>query len=395
MANATTIQTGNGGQKSLTPEQQDKVVEYTAFGTKNPVRLTVGMVRNTLCKASRQGHRPSDVDCLKFIKRCQSHQIDPWLDEAYLVGYDRYDRNRVCTGADFTMIIGYGVYLKRAELNPDFNGFQSGVVVMVGTDMVEREGDLVLPGEVLVGGWCKVFRKNLAHPIFKRASLATCAKNTDFWQRDPGMMIVKSAESDAFRAAFPSTIGHLYMEQEMEAGTFGGHEEHKEPAALAPAPVFGGIGDQRVLSERTRTTGLRDEYGIGGAPAPVVAKEEKPKPKQQQKPKVVKKEEEPELAAAPAPEPEPEKAVEAPAGVENAPALDPQSPHGMLQKKLDEYGFDFNTLVGWATRSGNYPDADTHSTLGEVPRGIVERWLRAWMGLKVGLEDYKRGAYDQ
>ncbi len=52
----------------------------------------------------------------------------------------------------------------------------------------------------------------------KRLKLATFAKSTPIWQANPGGMITKCAEADALRSSFPTSLGGMYLREEMHVG---------------------------------------------------------------------------------------------------------------------------------------------------------------------------------
>lgn len=188
----------------------DKPVEYTPLGSKVPVQLTTGMVRSFLCAPTRSGHLPSDADIVKFMMLCKARELDPWVGDAYLTGYDTQN------GPQFSLITAAQALFKRAEMSEWYDGIESGVIVQRGDDVTHREGDLVLDGEKLVGGWAKCYRKDRSHPSYDALKLSTFTTGKSRWEKDPAGMIVKCAEASALRKAFPTQLGGLYTREEME-----------------------------------------------------------------------------------------------------------------------------------------------------------------------------------
>jgi hypothetical protein len=93
---------------------------------------------------------------------------------------------------------------------------QSGVILKRGDkEVFEDEGDFMLDGDVLLGGWAKVYKKGLEYPIYKRIKLSTFNKAQNQWVTNPAGMIVKCAEADALRTSFPSLLGSLYVREEI------------------------------------------------------------------------------------------------------------------------------------------------------------------------------------
>jgi phage recombination protein Bet len=189
----------------------DKVITYVPLGGKTSVELTMTMVKKFLCVPTRQGNIASDADIVKFMMLCKARELDPWVGDAYLVGYDSSD------GPVFSLITAAQALLKRAEISPEYNGMESGVI-LAGKDgtITYRDGDLVLDNETLVGGWARCHRKDREHPSFDALKLSTFSTGRSRWEKDPAGMIVKCAESSALRKAFPTQLGGLYSKEEMD-----------------------------------------------------------------------------------------------------------------------------------------------------------------------------------
>jgi phage recombination protein Bet len=189
----------------------DKVITYVPLGGKTSVELTMGMVKKFLCVPTRNGNIASDSDIVKFMMLCKARELDPWVGDAYLVGYDSND------GPVFSLITSAQALLKRSEISPEYDGMESGVIVTSKDGVVTyREGDLVLDSESLVGGWARCHRKDRQHPSFDALKLSTFTTGKSRWAKDPAGMIVKCAESSALRKAFPTQLGGLYSKDEMD-----------------------------------------------------------------------------------------------------------------------------------------------------------------------------------
>lgn len=184
-------------------------IEIIPFGTDERIRLTVKMVKNQIAVATKSGKEPTDSDCIKFMMLCRARHLNPWEGDAYLIGYDTQN------GPKFSLITAHQVFLKRAEASKGFRGMQSGVILKLKDgSILEREGDLVMHEEQLLGGWAKVYRKELEFPLYKRLKFETYNTNRSRWEKDGPGMIVKCAEADALRTAFPTHLGGLYIEEE-------------------------------------------------------------------------------------------------------------------------------------------------------------------------------------
>lgn len=208
------------------PAKQWPTIEYLPFAKEDKnaqVTLTVAIVQSLLCVPTKQGAVCSAGQAWKFAKMCQAKGLDPYEGDAFLVGYDTKH------GPMFSQITAHQAFLKRAELHPEYNGMRSGVVVIDKStkDVIEREGDMTLDSDILYGAWATVYFKTRAVPMYKRLKLTTFAQTYGRWMADPAGMIVKCAEADALRSAFPTMLGGLYCGSEM------GMPESQREAATA------------------------------------------------------------------------------------------------------------------------------------------------------------------
>lgn len=207
------IQTAQTAQPKEAKESRS--IEFVPFGADQAIKLSIAIIRSQIAVPTRSGKLPDDRDCIKFMMLCQARHLNPFEGDAYLLGYDSND------GPTFSLITAHQVFLKRAEANSQFEGMESGVIVEgqpieegVTPMIVEREGDFMHKGETLLGGWARVFRKDRVKPFFRRLNLSVFTTGRSRWAKDPAGMIVKVAEADALRSAFPSHLGGLYSAEE-------------------------------------------------------------------------------------------------------------------------------------------------------------------------------------
>lgn len=195
-------------QRTVTIKEQ--VITYVPLGETESISLTLSRVKQFLCVPTRSGKMPTDEQVVKYMMLCKAQSLNPWVNDAYLVGYDTKD------GPQFSLITAHQSFLKRAEASPEFNGIESGVVVFRNDNISERQGDLVLPGETLMGAWARVHRRDRQIPSYDALNLKTFDTGRSRWAADPAGMIVKCAEASALRKAFPSTLAAMYCREEME-----------------------------------------------------------------------------------------------------------------------------------------------------------------------------------
>lgn len=68
----------------------------------------------------------------------------------------------------------------------------------------------------LIYGWCRVHRKDWQHPAYEKVSFVEYDTGRNNWVKMPETMIKKVAEAAALRMAFPTELGGVYSEEEME-----------------------------------------------------------------------------------------------------------------------------------------------------------------------------------
>ena len=216
-------------------------VTFTPFGAADAIKLTVALVQRFVAVKTKSGKTCTNEDAVKFIALCQAQRLNPFAGDAFLVGYDGRDGV-----AKFSLITSHVAFIKRAETCQDYEGMESGIIVL-GEDgkVFEREGDFKLPDENCVGGWARVHRKG-RKPMYRRLAIEAMQPpyETPFWnkQKAPGQ-ICKCAEADALRATFPTLIGGLYTEGESSAFII-----DIEPKPKQALPTFAALPQTTVES---------------------------------------------------------------------------------------------------------------------------------------------------
>lgn len=197
--------------------KEESGVTFIPLGEKSEITLSVGIVRRFIACRTRSGKVPDDTEIYKFIMLCKARELNPWVGDAYLVGFDGKD------GPQFNLITAVQAFYKRAELNPHYDGMESGVSILREDGSIEdRQGDFLMPKEKLVGGWARVYRKDQKIPMFDRLKLETYSTGRSRWMADPAGMIAKCAEASALRRAFPNQLSALYLAAEMDRNIEGG-----------------------------------------------------------------------------------------------------------------------------------------------------------------------------
>lgn len=168
------------------------------------VRLSPTIVRRFLVNG--QGN-VSDQEVTMFIALCKYQNLNPFLREAYLVKFG---------STPATIVTGKEVFTKRASKIKECEGWESGVTIVKKDGELERRvGTLVLQGETLVGGWCKVHRKDWKVPIESEVSMVEFDKKQSSWKTMPATMIRKVAIVSGLRDAFPENFQGMYDSTEI------------------------------------------------------------------------------------------------------------------------------------------------------------------------------------
>jgi phage recombination protein Bet len=187
--------------------EEKAIVEYK--GEKIPI--TFRDVKNLICPLA------SDQEIALFLKTCQSLQLNPFERELYLIKYSEKDKA--------TIVIAIDSYLKAGEINPQFDGYEAGIILDFGGRLEFREGAFLLDNErpQLVGGWAKVYRKDRTRPFYVAVNKKECLRYrrdgtlTEFWteEKQPSMLrkvALKRALVEAFPSLFSGTISNVDYE---------------------------------------------------------------------------------------------------------------------------------------------------------------------------------------
>jgi len=176
----------------------NEIVKYQWQDT--TIELTKEDVRNLISTSKDV----TDKEVMLFLQLCKYQKLNPFVREAYLIKYGSYPAS---------MVVGKEVFTKRAEDNPNFDGYDITDNWKAGIPLEEFEVT------------CKVYRKNLAHPITVTVSYPEYV-GTDkdgnvnrMWKGKPRTMLRKVSLMQGLREAFPTALGGLYEENELDQQT--------------------------------------------------------------------------------------------------------------------------------------------------------------------------------
>jgi len=210
---------------------EEKEMEYIPYGAQDKIKLRVSIVKNLIAVKTKTGKTCSDNEAIKFMMMCQARHLNPFEGDAFLIGYDGKD------GPTFSLITAHQAFLKRAELNPEFDGMKSGIIIDRNGEVIDVEGDFFMSGDKILGGWATVFFKNRKQAMHKRIRLERFKKPFGIWQEDAAGMICKCAEADALRSSFPTMLGGLYLKEEVSPAS----------EAKVSAPIFTSPGNPKLV----------------------------------------------------------------------------------------------------------------------------------------------------
>lgn len=139
----------------------------------------------------------------QFIAVAQAFNLNPFKREIYAVYYN----------GKLSIITGYEVYLKRAAMCPQYDGFETNF----GTSNNQVYCE------------CNVYRKDLSHATKSIVWMSEYKQEFGLWKSKPRMMLEKVAIATAFRRAFPVEFGGMpYTRDELPDEMTGAEQLQKK-----------------------------------------------------------------------------------------------------------------------------------------------------------------------
>ena len=194
-----------------------------------------------------------DKELALVLGLCKAQRLNPFNKDVYIIKYGN---------SPASIVTSKEVFTKRANANPDYEGFEAGVTYINANGEVRtREGSAVYKAanETLVGGWCRVHVKG-RRPFYDEVTLEEYSTGKSGWAKMPATMIRKVALVHCLREAFPDDFQGLYAAEEMgNAGEKAQAMEaqevepvqhvHEEPQQEQQAPVAQGDALQAEFYE--------------------------------------------------------------------------------------------------------------------------------------------------
>lgn len=189
---------------------QDLVVKFEVEGQE--IKLTKQIVQEYIVGTDAP---ITNQEFKLFTELCKVRKLNPFLREAYLIKYK--------AGTQAQLVVGKDAILKRAVLNPNYDGMECGIIVQKEDGSIEeRQGTFKLGTEQLVGGWARVFRKDWTHPTYSSVSFNEVAQRKNDgslnsnWSTKGATMVEKVAKVRALRETFVEDLAGMYEAEEIQ-----------------------------------------------------------------------------------------------------------------------------------------------------------------------------------
>lgn len=213
------------------------VVKYQAKGQE--ITLSAQIIRDFLVVGNKE--LVTDQEIYYYMGICKSRGLNPFNKDCYLIKY---------TQDPAAIVIAIDFYRSRARAAADCVGWEKGVIVMqpdakpyADGELVRYSKGLVLPHEILVGGWFRARPEGWKVDFLLEVNLEGYIKTkrdgsiTKFWSKEnQPSQIMKVAESQGLRTLWPDLFQGTYTADEM------GYDLEKplnitpEPPGATPAP---------------------------------------------------------------------------------------------------------------------------------------------------------------
>ncbi|MBU1308797.1 MAG: phage recombination protein Bet [Gammaproteobacteria bacterium] len=171
-----------------------------------PVQITREDITKHFCPLASEKEVAMALAIVKSLK------LNPFLREVHFIKYSQKDI--------MAIVVGYEVYLKRAERTGKLNGWKAGI------NTAENYA------------WVKIWRKDWAEPFEWEVNLSEFNKKQSTWNQIPSFMGRKVAIAQGFRLAFPDELGGMpYSREEHEVYDIDRTPEGIKPEVQIPKEI--------------------------------------------------------------------------------------------------------------------------------------------------------------
>ena len=189
-------------------EKNELMVQFSVDG--NDIKLTPKIVQDYI--VGSDNGKITLQEFKFFTELCKARKLNPFLKEAYLIKFGKNPAQ---------IVVGKDAILKRAIVHPQYDGREQGIIVQKENNEIEyRKGTFKLPNEKIVGGWAKVYRKDISHPTEITVSFDEVAQRKGDgslnanWSKKGATMVEKVALVRALRETFVEDLGGMIDENE-------------------------------------------------------------------------------------------------------------------------------------------------------------------------------------
>jgi hypothetical protein len=148
----------------------------------NEITITATDITKFLCPTA------TEKEVYMALNIIKSYQLNPFKREVHIIKYGTQPAQ---------VVVGYEVYLKRAERTGQLNGWETTSDEETAT--------------------CTIYRKDWDKPLVWTISKKEFDKGQASWKSMPDFMLKKVAIAQAFRLAFPDELGGLpYLKEEID-----------------------------------------------------------------------------------------------------------------------------------------------------------------------------------
>ena len=142
-------------------------------------------------KAMGIGERLTENETMQFVEICKAFQLNPFKKEIHVSKF----------GDNLSIIVGYEVYIKRAERSGMLNGWH------VKTEGSVKDNTLKAVITINRKDWSQPFIHEVYY--FEYVQKTKQGDITKFWREKPYTMIKKVAISQGFRLCFSEVLGGM------------------------------------------------------------------------------------------------------------------------------------------------------------------------------------------
>ena len=166
-------------------KKKNEIVEK-ASQELSTVQITKEDIKNYFCP------KATEKELVLALGVIQSLNLNPHTREVHLVKYSDKDKLQI--------IVGYEVYLKRAECSGKLDGWKCSI-----SDDGKR-------------AWVEIKRKDQSMPFYWEIEISEFDKKQASWKSMPTFMAKKVAIAQGFRLCFPQELGGMpYTQEEHQA----------------------------------------------------------------------------------------------------------------------------------------------------------------------------------